>query len=893
MLNELLKLSNGARFYRADLHIHTFAGSADVKDASMTPSAVVKTAIAEGLDVIGITDHNEIKNVAPALAAAKDEALLVMPGVELSTPQGHLLCYLPTIEALEQFFNKLKITDRSKPTSNCQQAIPDCLDLLEAAGGFAVLAHVDGDGGFEKVVPGGKTPHRKNVICHKALQGIELKTAASQVYYSDQDTNADRAALGKERIDKLHLGSNQFLARLLNSDAHALKALGRNAKGDRKVSRLKMDKPSFNAMRVALEDADARVRIEEDIPESTPFVLGLAVEGGFLDGVKIHFSKNLNCIIGGRGTGKSTTFEAITCLIEGTEPTDVVDSEIWPDRLHLFWQDQAGQHHSLLRPHQGIVTNLDDEAHGPTSFEIECYRQGETARIRAEAQTNPVALLSYLDRFVDLDSYATEEEVARQVLLDLQTEIETAQKNVSTIPATEQDLKTTGKQLEALERANAKEVIALQRKLENERTVRGQIATKLTKMKEAIQGQDPEGSLRELEELADPADLAVGADDFKAILAKAKEFSAAAKAARKTTSADFDKFRSAADASLAAWKLKETDALGKIDTKKKELLGQGIKLDMAYIQKLARNEATLKANLKVLQTWKPHLVDLGKKYAVALKQRWAARSKIAMARIGYARQTSKTLAAVLDDLAVSLKFSESAYSPDAESQIATALGWRTSQVPRAELLIRQLTLPGLLAAVSNNDFPKIMSVKTVEGTDVFPKAEAQRIINALKDQPVRFALERASVYDLPKLTVTAMVVDKSGKKTTQTRDFKKLSFGQQQSVLLALMLSSKSNMPLIIDQPEDNLDGEFIYRTLVPVLRLAKERRQIIIVTHNANITVLGDAEQIVVLKSTNESGRVINRGSIDDPGTRDAACAVLEGAKEAFRRRASIYGIV
>ena len=106
------------------------------------------------------------------------------------------------------------------------------------------------------------------------------------------------------------------------------------------------------------------------------------------------------------------------------------------------------------------------------------------------------------------------------------------------------------------------------------------------------------------------------------------------------------------------------------------------------------------------------------------------------------------------------------------------------------------------------------------------------------------------------------------------------------------MLSSTSNKPLIIDQPEDNLDSEFIYQTLVPVLRRAKERRQVIIVTHNANIAVLGDAEQIIVLKSDADHARIMSRGSIDHPATRAYACTILEGAEEAFRRRATIYGI-
>ncbi len=111
-------------------------------------------------------------------------------------------------------------------------------------------------------------------------------------------------------------------------------------------------------------------------------------------------------------------------------------------------------------------------------------------------------------------------------------------------------------------------------------------------------------------------------------------------------------------------------------------------------------------------------------------------------------------------------------------------------------------------------------------------------------------------------------------------------------VLLALMLSSDSDRPLIIDQPEDNLDGEFIYTTLVPVLRRAKERRQIVIVTHNPNVAVLGDAELIMVMKAMNDRGMIVARGSIDHPDTRASACAILEGARDAFLRRAKMYGM-
>jgi ATPase subunit of ABC transporter with duplicated ATPase domains len=186
----------------------------------------------------------------------------------------------------------------------------------------------------------------------------------------------------------------------------------------------------------------------------------------------------------------------------------------------------------------------------------------------------------------------------------------------------------------------------------------------------------------------------------------------------------------------------------------------------------------------------------------------------------------------------------------------------------------------------------ITALKNANGGTVFAQNEAEVLLERLAEPELLAQLESVAVYDLPKLTVTKRI-DSPGKPPIYVpRDFKRLSLGQQQSVLLALMLTSESRAPLIVDQPEDHLDSEFIYKTLVPVIRAAKERRQVIVVTHNANIAVLGDAEQIVVLKATNEKGIITTRGSIDEPTTKEAACAILEGSREAFGRRARIYGI-
>ena len=128
----------------------------------------------------------------------------------------------------------------------------------------------------------------------------------------------------------------------------------------------------------------------------------------------------------------------------------------------------------------------------------------------------------------------------------------------------------------------------------------------------------------------------------------------------------------------------------------------------------------------------------------------------------------------------------------------------------------------MLNAVQRKNLAPILVLKTPEGVDVFKRDEAQTIVERLAEPPVRFALERATLHDLPRLQVSREISDGTGGTRYIVRDFAKLSLGQQQSVLLALMLSSNSDRPLIIDQPEDNLDGEFIYTTLVPVLRRAK-----------------------------------------------------------------------
>lgn len=123
------------------------------------------------------------------------------------------------------------------------------------------------------------------------------------------------------------------------------------------------------------------------------------------------------------------------------------------------------------------------------------------------------------------------------------------------------------------------------------------------------------------------------------------------------------------------------------------------------------------------------------------------------------------------------------------------------------------------------------------------------------------------------------------------RSLNSLSGGQSVNTLLTLLLETSDDRPLVIDQPEDQLDNRFLFETLLPTLKRLKGRRQIIVATHNANIVVNGDADQVIQLEATSTRGHVACAGAIEDPAVRDAIVRTVDGGNEAFRLRRLKYG--
>ncbi len=123
------------------------------------------------------------------------------------------------------------------------------------------------------------------------------------------------------------------------------------------------------------------------------------------------------------------------------------------------------------------------------------------------------------------------------------------------------------------------------------------------------------------------------------------------------------------------------------------------------------------------------------------------------------------------------------------------------------------------------------------------------------------------------------------------RNLDDLSGGQRVSVLLSLLLETHDNRPLVIDQPEDELDNRSLFEMVLPALKRLKGHRQIIVATHNANIVVNGDADQVILLEADANRGWIACAGAIEEPGIRDAIVRTVDGGDEAFRLRRLKYG--
>jgi len=184
----------------------------------------------------------------------------------------------------------------------------------------------------------------------------------------------------------------------------------------------------------------------------------------------------------------------------------------------------------------------------------------------------------------------------------------------------------------------------------------------------------------------------------------------------------------------------------------------------------------------------------------------------------------------------------------------------------------------------------------------FTKADYSKLIkyedcNAIYDdfENISFGGDKLSVFkERFKSSLSSLLTYKVPNKIEifyNAKELTKHSLGQRASALIIFILTQRDNDIIIIDQPEDDLDNQTIYKEVIKELIKLKNQTQFIFATHNANIPVLGDCEQIIVC-DYNEDKINIEMGSIDNHDIQKSIINIMEGGEEAFDKRREIYNL-
>jgi energy-coupling factor transporter ATP-binding protein EcfA2 len=190
--------------------------------------------------------------------------------------------------------------------------------------------------------------------------------------------------------------------------------------------------------------------------------------------------------------------------------------------------------------------------------------------------------------------------------------------------------------------------------------------------------------------------------------------------------------------------------------------------------------------------------------------------------------------------------------------------------------LMQLRPEQLAQLIQSND------LDSFEELTHFGTERSRKILDAFRESVDPLTLEITAIED--RITIELNVATS---RRPNFKDASDLSRGQKCTALLPILLARRDN-PLIIDQPEDNLDNHFIFETVVNAVQRMKKRRQMIFITHNANIPVLAEADLMLVMTSDGRIGAIEKRGSVDE--CREQIIDLLEGGREAFELRSKRY---
>ena len=869
--------AQGAQWVRADFHLHTRADR-EFKytgDDNFYNSNYVDALEKAGIQLAVITNHNkfDFEEFKALRKTAQKKNIALLPGVELSVNDGangiHTLVVFSDdwlADGHDHINPFLGVAFEGKvPAQYEQENGRSSLSLLETIKKlesyhrdfFLVFAHVEAPSGLWAELEGGRLAELgQNEFFRRRTLGFQKV----QTYNKQQEKNKPCRTKTQQ-----HLG-DWYPAELEGCDAKCIEDIGQG-----KACYLKLGELSFEAVKFALSDPASRVAMEPPKHQGS-FIRGIHFDGGILDGQTLHFSPELNTLIGIRGSGKSSILEAVRYALDIPRGEKAQDTK-YKDELIRHTLGSGGK-----------VTLTACDVYGQEFTISRIFREAPNVYLDGKLQPGVSIRETVLRRPIyfgqkDLSStgegFETDlvEKLVGEKLRTLRDEIETQRQHVRDAASRWLKLSNTAElrrdhesQLtDANFRLKKFEEYGVADKLQK-RLGYQQDATALTRMKDRADsfvialGQlisEHEDDLRNATSYvskqnpgfftayyAEFANLVAKVDQLKKIEQEARAITARLQAKQ----GEFDGARQSLQEEFAqverqlAQELKQT---GMTAIQPDDFLTQQQRKTKAeqMLEALAKQETQQSSIRDAL------FAEIDKLNGLWLREFNAIKAELDRVNAGH----------------TALQI-EADFKGDKEA----AIGFMQQLFKGSN--IRETTLRAVMEDYADfggllRDLPNALR-KAGSTPEVFEKTFMQNLVEFV-------------TYQVP----NRFVIRYRGK------ELKHHSLGQRASALLLYVLSQRQNDVIIIDQPEDDLDNQTIYDDVIKLLREMKPHAQFIFATHNANFPVLGDAEQVHACRYQDEQVAV-QSGSIDARPVQDAIINIMEGGQEAFNRRKEVYNL-
>lgn len=928
----------GSRWWKFDFHNHTPASS-DFDPAeigTLQPRDWLLAYMRKGIDCVAVTDHNSsdwIEKLQRALNALNSEEpkpqgyhpLILFPGVEITTAESlHMLALFgpeTTKAQLDGLLRgRLSFTNSDKKNAEwmCQQSAVDVVIHIHAMQGLAIAAHVEKDNGLLQDGAGSTafTPKHPGRLIEDVLAKVDA------LEFQSLDIGAYRHF--EQRIEPLALVSGSDWPH-------------KSSNAGSRFTWIKMSKPSFEGLRLALLDPESAVRRSDRYPNDPQplphqWIQSITLENMHLrrnavGPLTLKLNPAYNAVIGGRGSGKSTVLECMRLALARDNELELLspnsDAEICktfegfkreysqrdkpgmmlPDtqislemvrgrgetseRLRYLWSKQAdgkfATHVFRWEEDRWHATALNEQQ-AREHFPVKIFSQKQILALA----NHPQALLGYIDDSIRDKKAAWQQqfETCKSKLLAVRLRVRTLKKELEKKPALELEYKEVSRKARVFANANFGPLLkAYQRATQQQRAMDdfyhlldNDVAALHAGLAQAanLAGTELTQFLAETpaeiaalnNALALKNTLVAQYQQVAAIVSAMEEQLENAKAAQKESD----------------WIVENHAHVQAYQRENERLKAEGINSAQEASLAIAAEER-LRKQLEQIKTFEVALEGAEQAVQVAAQELTVCREALTRARESFIQK----LFAQNDMLQVSLRSMGNARgAADSFRQLLRLDGTARFEDVWLEGDTEGQGNSGMLwdmvdpQNTTNTIGERLMELKMAL------EERSKKVLNTELHGKLHRRIEVLPHETFNELSwwfpEDEVMLSYRPKKGASYKNIVQASAGQKTAAMLSFLLVH-GDEPLLLDQPEDDLDNALVSELVVEQLRKNKARRQLLVVTHNANIVVNADAELVTTMGF---NGQIIceNAGGLQERKVREDVCRVMEGGKEAFQQR-------